>query len=91
MLRRVDESCSARLEGDMIRRDVPGCWISNRMRLDKGWWRALASAFELCSRPTRSEWEREKNLNLLLDGLDDELSGFERQMIVKNVLLRNEA
>jgi hypothetical protein len=91
MLRRVDESCDVEMEGDVIKRSVPGCLIRNRMALDRGWWRALEAAFQLCSRPSRSMWERERNLNLLLDSLDNELSGFERRMIFTNAMGLDEA
>lgn len=91
MLRRVDERCSAFIQDEHLVSDVPGCRITHRMMLDKNWWLALDAALELCSKPARSMWEKVRDLNLLLDTLDDKLSGLERRIIYTNAMSENEA
>lgn len=97
-MREVDESCSAHIDGWFLVVDVPGARITHRLVLDADWYRALADAFDLCSRHhccgRRRECcarARDAALARQLALTAEPLSRFERQIIFTNATGRHES
>lgn len=90
-MRNVDERCSVSVRGQLLIRYLPNCTTYHRLCLNPHWYRALDAALELMSKPARSLWEKTRDLNLLLDTLDYELSGLERRIIYTQAMGLNES
>lgn len=91
LLRRVDERCSAFIDGEHLIQDVPSCRITHRLLIDSNWYDAMDTALDICCQWALPASEQERQINEHLDLLDDKMSGLERRIIIVYAMSKADA